>query len=84
MSDRYRFIHFGCKLCGEMSPVCDQKEDVMRSKPAQWYQEHLATKHSHPAPAIVRAEFVQGYCGNGHPTDTLPCPACEGREVDRD
>jgi hypothetical protein len=73
-----RFIQFGCRLCGDMSPVCDQKEDVMRRAPAEWYQHHLATKHSHPAPAIVRAEgqSVQGYCGEGHPTDTLPCPHC--------
>lgn len=56
MSEENRFIQFGCKLCGEMSPVCDQKEDVMRSKPAAWYQAHLVEKHSHPAPAIVRAE----------------------------
>lgn len=25
----------------------------------------------------------QGYCGNcGQPTDTLPCPHCEGRHID--
>lgn len=60
MSEANRYIQFVCPLCLDRSPVCDQKEDTRRTKPAEWYQHHLATQHGHPAPTIVRAELFEG------------------------
>ncbi len=49
---RNRYIVLRCPMCDTCSPVCDQREDVARRAPAEWWQAHLISAHPRPAPII--------------------------------
>jgi hypothetical protein len=46
--DRNRFVRARCPICDEVSPVCDQREDVRRDALGDWWFAHRFTHVTGP------------------------------------